>query len=388
MAATRSVPPRTLPTVYPWSGEQQLVAEPFATGSSGALGAVVLAVDLSTARADVTQRWVLVGLVGVLLLAVLLAASLAWTNWVLRPVRALDAAANALAEQRNPRLHPPTGPRELRRLSASFARMSRAVEEALEQQRGFVAEASHQLRNPLAAIRLRFDAGQVADDGFDAIAHDVDRLEHVVDRMLVLANAEHRATAEASAKGAGFAEGASHEHTTSAADLVGASVRRLAAGGIELRVAPSDPTRADLPRQDADIDDIAGPVESDTTADARAHAPISLACRRSDLEEIVEILLDNAREYAGEGARVTLDVRAEGPHAVLEIADDGPGLGPEDLAHLGTRFWRAPEHRSRPGTGLGLAIVGQLARANGGDVTYDRAVAGGLRVRVRFERIT
>ncbi|GAB3302928.1 sensor histidine kinase [Pseudoclavibacter terrae] len=446
LAASRTVPQRSIPTIYPWSADTHLVAEPFANGSSAASGAVLLEVDQAEAKAEITGWWALVALAGLLLLLLLFAASQFWTSWVLRPVRALDDAANALAEQREPDLAAATGPLELRRLSSSFARMSRGVEDALEQQRGFVAEASHQLRNPLAAIRLRIDAlpRDDADEAeLAAVGGDLDRLEHVVDRMLVLANAEHRATAEASGRRTGFADGAAREHVTSAVMLAAPHEERFHDEGMRLRVVDEREVR--------------------------------VACRKSDLEEIVETLLDNARKYAGNGATVTMRFVLKGPergggsgqvsasasasvsvsaqaqaqahgqspvggprppaarggfrgaaddgvseprsgiasfgesagfdgfgesvgfdgfdgfdgavgHALLEISDDGPGVRDDELAQLGTRFWRSPDHRGKPGTGLGLAIVGELARANRASVGYDRAPEGGLRARVRLVR--
>lgn len=375
LAASRTVPQRSIPTIYPWSDDTHLVAEPFANGSSAASGAVVLEVNQAEAKAQIARWWALVALAGLLLLLLLFAASQFWTSWVLRPVRALDAAANALAEQREPDLEAATGPLELRRLSSSFARMSRGVEDALEQQRGFVAEASHQLRNPLAAIRLRIDSlpRDDADEAdLEAVGGDLDRLEHVVDRMLVLANAEHRATAEASGRRTGFADGAAREHLTSAAMLAAPHEGRFREAGMRLRVV--------------------------------GDAEVRVACRKSDLEEIVETLLDNARKYAGDGAEIVVgfvlasdsdedaredDVDDRGGaagRAVLEISDNGPGVDSGELAQLGTRFWRSPGHRAKPGTGLGLAIVGELARANRASVGYDRAPEGGLRVRVSLVR--
>lgn len=351
LTASRAVPQWSLPTVVPWSPDVALVAEPVLADASVPVAAVVLAVDLTSARADVVRSWLLVGLAGLLLLATLLVASLQWTRWVLRPVRALDAAATALAEHRDPDLRAESGPPELRRLTDSFRRMASSVEDALEQQRGFVADASHQLRNPLAAVRLRLDAS--SRDAPDpemlaAVDGDLDRLERTVDRMLDLADAEHRATAEASGRRSGFAEASPRAHVTSAAALAEPWTARLA---------------------DADQRLV---VEGDEE--------VAVACRRSDLEEMVEIAIDNARKYAGEGATVRLRLARLADRVVLSIADDGPGLAADDLARAGTRFWRASAHGGLPGTGLGLAILRELARANDATATVGAADAGGLAV--------
>lgn len=354
-AAARTVPQWSLPTVLPWSDASALVAEPLTTDDSSTAGAVVLAVDLTAARADVARGWLVVAAVAVVLLAALLAASLWWTRWVLRPVRSLDAAAHALAEQREPAPPAAGGPPELRRLTATFARMARGVADALEQQRGFVADASHQLRNPLAAIRLRVDTlprrGDDAD--LEAVERDLDRLEHTVDRMLVLANAEHRATARASGRHLDAADDDEPAAcVVSAAELAGPHRDALHAAGLRLEAA-------------------AGPG---------IHVP----CRRSDLDEIVEILLDNARKYAGPGAIVRVALTCGDAGAALEVSDSGPGLDDADLARIGTRFWRSAAHRSHPGTGLGFAIVAQLARATRAELDVGRAAEGGLRVRLRW----
>ncbi|QCR19202.1 sensor histidine kinase [Agrococcus sp. SGAir0287] len=351
LTASRAVPQWSLPTVVPWSRDVALVAEPVLADGDVPVAAVVLAVDLSAARSDVAGAWTLVGLAGMLLLATLLVASLQWTRWVLRPVRALDAAATALAEHRDPDLRAASGPPELRHLTDSFRRMATSVEDALEQQRGFVADASHQLRNPLAAVRLRLDAspsGALEPETLAALDHDLDRLERTVDRMLELADAEHRATAEASGRRSGFAEASPRTNVTSAAALAEPWIGRLADAGQHLV------------------------VEGD--------ASVEVACRRSDLEEMVEIALDNARKYAGAGATVRLALARVDDRVVVSIADDGPGLAPEERALAGTRFWRASAHGGVSGTGLGLAILRELARANDVAVAVDRATEGGLRV--------
>ncbi|PII82831.1 hypothetical protein BMH32_03895 [Leucobacter sp. OLJS4] len=346
-AALRGLPQWTLPTVLPWSPDSALVAQPIATASSAAEGAVVLRVDQASAKRDVLSGWILVGVVGAALLVALLLASNLWTRWVIRPVLALDAATRAVSEHRGFDAAAVTGPPELRRLAASFERMAGEVEDALAQQRGLVADASHQLRNPLAAIRLRVD-GLPRDDPesrseAEAVENDLDRLERTVDRMLVLAEAEHRANSEPSRSPVRV------RCTVSAASLV-------------------DPYRAALAGSGIDV----------LASSAEAELPF----RRGDLEEIVEILVDNARKYAGSGARIRVEVR--GSPAELVVADSGSGLAEAELARVGTRFWRSEIHRALPGTGLGYAIVEQLARSNGAGVEVSRAPEGGLLTRVRM----
>ncbi|WP_026928311.1 sensor histidine kinase [Granulicoccus phenolivorans] len=358
LGATRAVPQWSVPAVYPWSADTVLVAEPLLSEGSTVLGAVVLEINQTAAKRDIIGGWILVGLTGAGLLAVLLLASISWTRWVLRPVRALDRATQAVAERRVPDLQGTPGPPELRRLADSFVRMARGVEDALEQQRGLVADASHQLRNPLAALRYRVDGLRVGLDtghdptgtDLDAMDHDLDRLERTVERLLVLADAEHRAT-EIAAEAAGPGADADVGCVVSADALAAPHRRALHEAGIEL---------------------------------VTSGAEIRVAGSCGDIEEIVEILLDNARKYAGSGATVWVGLDRAGDVATLEIADSGTGLTDEELARVGTRFWRASRHTTLPGTGLGYAIITQLARANHAEVEVGRADQGGLRTRIRL----
>lgn len=350
-AALRGVPQWQLPTVMPWSDETHFVAEPITTDGTAPAGAVALRVDQSVARADVVSGWIVAGGVGAALLALLLLVAALWTNWVLRPVHALDAATRAVAGHRGFSLSTVTGPPELRSLAVSFTRMAERVETTLEQQRGLVADASHQLRNPLAAIRLRVDALPRADstDDLDAIDADLDRLDHTLERMLTLADAEHRANALTEDTGT---DAALPALTLSAAELCEPHAPQVAAAGLLLN------------------------------ADDRL---ATVRCRRHDLEEIVGILADNASRYLRPGTRVAVGFAPHQGREVLTFADSGPGLSDADLRQLGTRFWRGPDRDQRPGSGLGYPIIWQLAGANRGIVTVDRAPSGGLRTRISLE---
>lgn len=354
-SALRGVGPTEIPTVLPWSRDTRIVAQPVMAQDTSPVGAVALEVHLSAAKHDVTRGLLVACLAGAAVLALLISASVWWTRWIIRPVRALDLAANALAEEQTYRPGVESGPPELRRLTHSFQRMALNVERALEQQRGLVADTSHQLRNPLAAVRIRIDAlaaGAPEDqDEIEAIDHDLDRLERTVGRLLELANAEHRAGVR---RAAGDDE-PGESVLTSAADL-------------------AEPHRATLARAGLDL--------------VTTGSEVGVRFLPEDLEEVVEILLDNAAKYAGTGATVTVDLRQSGETAELSVSDSGPGLNDEDMARLGTRFWRASGQggtagSSLPvGSGLGHAILEQLAHANAATVDVGHAPEGGLRVRI------
>lgn len=356
-AASRALPQLSLPRVTPWGPSTALVAVPVIAAGDLSTGVVVLAVDLRDAQADVSRAWAVVVVIGVLLLSVLMGASLAWTRWILRPVRALDAAVADVTAHRDPAPLRPSGPPELRRLSRAFVTMADEVENSLEQQRGFVADASHQLRTPLAAIRLRVDGlprhGEAADD-LAAVDDDLDRLEHTVERMLTLANAEHRASAQTQGRDPARDDGAARECTVTAEELAARHTERLCAAGLRLVSVPG--------------------------------AAVTVPCGRADLDEMVDVLLDNAAKYAGSPAEVRVALAQHAGGIRLCVEDSGTHLTDDDLARMGTRFWRAGRDATQTGTGLGLAIVAQLMRAAGGRLELDRSALGGLAARLVWDR--
>ncbi|MDQ1136805.1 signal transduction histidine kinase [Microbacterium sp. SORGH_AS 1204] len=356
-AASRALPQLSLPRVTPWAPSTALVAVPVIAAGDLSTGVVVLRVDLRGAQTDVLRAWALIAVTGVLLLSALMGASLLWTRWILRPVRALDAAVADVTAHRDPALLHPTGPPELRRLSRAFLTMTEEVENSLEQQRGFVADASHQLRTPLAAIRLRVDGlpreGEAADD-LAAVDDDLDRLEHTVERMLTLANAEHRASAQSQGRDVARDEGAPRECTVTVAELVARHREGVEAAGLRL-VAEAGPA-------------------------------VTVPCGRADLDEMVDVLLDNATKYAGAGATVHVSLAQDADGTRLAVDDSGTRLADDDLARMGTRFWRAGRDATQTGSGLGLAIVAQLMRAAGGRLDLDRSACGGLAARLVWEQ--
>jgi signal transduction histidine kinase len=107
------------------------------------------------------------------------------------------------------------------------------------------------------------------------------------------------------------------------------------------------------------------------------------------LEEVTANLLSNALRYTEPGGRVDVTVRAADGDAVLEVADTGIGIAPEDLQHIYTRFWRGDRSRSRTtgGSGIGLAIVHELVRAHDGRIDVDSAPGRGSRFRVILPRV-
>jgi signal transduction histidine kinase len=355
-AALRNQPAAPVPTVLPWSDRQVLFARPVGTGTRVA-GAVVLRASTDRAAGDVTQRWawIVAGAVTAGVGCVLLALVVA--RWLLRPLAELDRGVRAVARgERRAHVTGKTGPAELRALSESFNRMSDAVTEAADQQRRLIADASHQLRNPMAALRLRIDtlAGQVSEKGrpaYRSAVAEVERLESLLDGLLALASAESIATEVA----AGGRQPELADVGTLVLDRVDAWSPAAREAGVRLVV----------PAPDA--------------------LPVLVHCPESDLAQVLDVVLDNAVKYAGQGATVSVEHHADRDAGVAEmvVRDDGPGLPDQELALATTRFWRSGTTERR-GTGLGLAIADRLVTTRGGRLELRSAEPRGLAVHLEL----
>ncbi|MFC5231277.1 sensor histidine kinase [Pseudonocardia zijingensis] len=351
-AALRNQPAARPVGLRPWSTEPILLARPIGTGTEVG-GAVVLRAEPADAAADIATAWAAV-LLGTLLAAVACAAlALLLARWVLRPIRELAAGVGEVAAG-HPGAHvsPRAGPTELRELAAAFNRMSDAVATSAEEQRRLVADTSHQLRNPLAALRLRVDTldPHVAPAGratYRSTVVELDRLEALLDGLLVLASAESRAT-----------------------DLAAAA-------------RPDD--RTDLAAVVAERLDAWRPAagQAGVRLDAAAPGPVEAATTTSEVEQLLDVLLDNAVKYAGQGATVSIALSSRDGRALLEVRDDGPGLPPDQLQRATQRYWRAPGSPAR-GSGLGLPIAERLATARGGALHVASPPGAGLVVTIEL----
>ncbi|WP_316743721.1 HAMP domain-containing sensor histidine kinase [Streptomyces sp. MK7] len=348
-AALRNQTAHPKGTLRPWSRGNRMFAEPAGTGTQ-VTGAVVLRASVGTAADDITRRWAVV-LAGTALVAVACTAlARAATRWVVSPLRRLDRAVGRLAAGLPHEQTSAGGPPELRQLAIGFNRMAGIVTAALEQQRRLVADTSHQMRNPMAALRLRVDALRShlpasADRTYAGVTTELDRLETLLDDMLALATAEHRAGELAVSDGA--------DAYCDAAETARTQYRRW--------------------------EPVARRAGVHLTTEAAG--PLTAACTQGELAQVTDILLDNAIKYAGPDATIVLSCTAEGDHVVLTVADDGPGLTQEEISQATTRFWRAARPGGTTGTGLGLAIAEQLLAGRGGRLELSPVRPHGLRAR-------
>lgn len=349
-----------IPPIDPLSDATALLSQPFGN-SAQVLGSVTMQVNLETARAKVLEKSSLLWLVVMSIGAGLLLLADRLTFWVLRPVHRLNDAVNDIARHQAPVLLEEQGPPELRRLSRSLGSMARTMAESLKQQQELIAETSHQLRNPVAALRLRVDLlkmrmGDQADPaGVHAVENELHRVETLLDGVMRLASAEHR-LAEQNA-GESLPETAVHGQQVDVGQMLAEEVER----------------QFEVARQRGNQLVLDGSATSGQTA--------MVWCNGFDLQQMLAELLENAFKYAP-GSKIVLGLRLNPGTASIQIQDHGAGMNAAELANAGERFWRAERVRHSPGTGLGLAIVDRLARANAGELTLESAPGEGLKATI------
>jgi signal transduction histidine kinase len=303
-------------------GDVRLRSQPvLAPGTHAAAGAVV--VSVSTAFAEHLQAGVLVGSIAIAAL-VLFVGGLAVSsalNGALRPVAQMTASAEDWGEHDLDRRFELGEPRdELTALAATLDHLLSRIAASRRHEQRFAAEVAHELRTPLAALRLRAElaleigeAGEAADhaDALHAVLAQAERLERTIDALLAVARQELDA----------------------------------AAGTVEL---------AAIARE---FDGV------------RVIAPSSLPIAEGDPEVVrraIAPLVDNARRHARSG--VVLELSSAAGTVLLTVRDDGPGVGAEALEQVFEAGFRGPDE-PEGGSGLGLALARRLARSCGGDIS-------------------
>jgi signal transduction histidine kinase len=321
------------------------VAVPVASGGT-VHGAVRITYPGAEVDARVARNWLLLTGVAVGVLATTTVVGVMLARWVTGPTRELgDVVADVAAGHLDRRASVDAGPPEIRELARRVNDMAERLEELIQSQRAFVADASHQLRSPLTALRLELEnladdpPGHVEAAGLERAVDETRRLRRILDGLLLLTRAE----------------GGRPDLTTVAVDAVVA-----------------DRVQAWVPVAE----------EHGVTLDVEATGPIAARAVDGHLDQVLDNLVDNAIEATPSGGGVRVRVARRDLHVEVTVADDGPGMDDDELAHAFDRFWRASTARPGSGSGLGLSIARQLARSSGGDLVLGRAPGGGLLARV------
>ncbi|MFD8971217.1 sensor histidine kinase [Streptomyces sp. NPDC059593] len=301
------------------------------------------------AGASLAGRQSTVGTAAVVMLAGLplllgVVAGVTWlvTRRALRPVEDIRremAAINASADLSR-RVPEPVSRDEIARLARTTNETLAALESSVERQRRFVADASHELRSPIASLRTQLEVAEAHPDLLDlpGAVEDTVRLQHLAADLLLLARLD-----------AGERPG---DGRVDLGELLAGEVARRTGDRIGVR-AEADP----------------GAV---------------VAGSRQQLARVIGNLLDNAQRHAE--ARITATVRMTADGVLLCVDDDGPGVPEAERDRVFERFVRLDDARSRDdgGAGLGLAIARDVARRHGGDLTAGQAPGGGARFTLRL----
>ena len=327
------------------------------------VGTVILARPTNSLENEILALWVILGSVAAvaMIAAALLAFGLA--RWVSRPLKSLDAAARRLADgDLAIRAKVSSGPPELRRLGTTFNTMAGRLEALVHGNRAVIADVSHQLRTPLAALRLRLDllAADTDPDTGHELAGALDelaRLSRLVDGLLAVARAEN---------------------------VVPVPVAVDVAEVASERVVAWHPVADD--RSIVLVATTAGNgsgLGSARGVGRSSGAPVQAWIGEGHLEQILDNLIANALEALSPGNLVRLTTTATSTGARITVSDNGPGMSAEDRERAFLRFTTS----SPNGTGLGLAIVHRLVISNGGTARLDETPGGGLTVTLDFPRV-
>ncbi|RDI73656.1 Histidine kinase-, DNA gyrase B-, and HSP90-like ATPase [Gaiella occulta] len=278
--------------------------------------------------------------VAALLLAFVLAETLS------RPLRRIRVAAQRIGQGDLSVRVEPVGDPEVRSVAQALNRLAETLEHEEEIRKQTVADLAHELRTPVNGLLARIEAAQdgvlTGHDNLEAMHEEALRLTRLLDDLSRLADAEQP--------------------------------------GLLLEKQPLD--LGEVVRS-------TGASFSPRFADAGVGFDVHVRPAWVDgnagrLEQVVSNLLSNALRYTERGGSVTVAVGRTGNEAVLEVADTGIGIEPDDLRHVFTRFWRGDRSRSPAtgGSGIGLAIVRELVRAHDGRIDVDSTVGKGSRFRV------
>ena len=327
---------------------------------------VQIAQDLS-ARTARAQALAARAVLPFLLLTPLLMLAVWWViNRSLAPIeRARREVSRRAADDFSPLAD--TGlPDEVRPLVDELNLLFGRVRSAFDAQKNFVADAAHELRSPLTALKLQAQALRQPDyGGHPADGHEttreadiarlnqgIDRAIRLVEQLLILARAE----------------ASTQPVTGPAASDTPVDLTQV------IQLAVTDV----LPQAGHKHIDLG--LNGDTPTQ-----PVLVSGQGEALRMMLRNLLDNAVKYTPAAGRVDVSLRLEGNHCVLSVEDSGPGIAREDQARVFDRFFRATEVAHETGSGLGLAIVKVIAAQHGAAVTLAQSTRlGGLLVQVRL----
>ena len=335
-------------------GHLRVVTARVVSEGGNVVGYVQYARSQEHVDSTIERLWLFIaaGVLGAVLLAGL--AGLAIANRAMQPIASLTTAASEIASTRDPsrRMPQPEVDDEVGELAQTLERMLRSLdaaqterELAMQKQREFVADASHEMRTPLTSVianlellqaSLQRPQGNEDREMVDSALRSSRRMSRLVADLLLLARAD---------------SGRISERTDcDLAEIVGNAAAEVA------------------------------PVAGERRLNVDNGRPLPVRGNPDELHRMVINLLDNAVRYTPEGSTIDLQLESSDGNAVVAVADDGPGIPEEMSEQVFDRFVRGigpADTAGGGGTGLGLAIVRAVARSHGGTVAASRSPSGG-----------
>ena len=269
----------------------------------------------------------------VVILAVLLVSAYAFARYLARPLRQLNAAVASVSEGKSPSPLPESGPSEIVNLNRGFNQMISSLSRMEQDRAVLLAGVSHDLRTPLARLRLGIEVATSDEAARQGMVDDIEEMDRIISQFLAFAREGADSTLEPCDPG----------------EIVATVVARQQRAGHDVRF-----TRPALPR---------------------------VPLRATAFERMVTNLIDNALRHGAPPVAVSALIANRS--LVLEISDEGPGIPADRVEYLKRPFTRGDPARSgMPGAGLGLAIVERIARLHGGTVALEPHNGKGMTARV------
>ena len=317
-------------------------------GGAKVQGAVRLTYPAQLIMDSLNRRLFTVWLVALTTVLIAGVVGLLLSTSITRSLRRLKETTEHLAEGRlHVRADDRTGAPELRSLSRSFNTMAERLDAILAQQRTFASNASHQLRTPLTALRLRLESArdlidsdpQGAADRLLTAEAEADRLGDIIEGLLLLSRTE-----------------------SSSAPVGAVDLAEIARDRVEHWQALAQ--------------------ETGITISYDGAASVRVLAVPTAVEQIIDNYIDNALAVSERGTSIVVKISSGHGHSSIDVLDEGPGMSPEQTEQAFERFWRGSSDGA--GNGLGLAIVAQLASASGATVRLENRAEGGLDASARF----
>lgn len=315
-------------------------------GAGGRLGVLLYASsvgEMMSSMMDVEQQLITV----FMLVAVLaLFAALVFSHLLTKPIAALTHTIQKMGKGDLSVRVPVKGSGELRELASSYNAMAEQLESLDKSRNQFVSNASHELKTPLATMKILLESmlyqpdmpSELQGEFLSDMNHEIDRLTSIVTDLLTLT--------------------------------------RVDDGKVELHLE-----RVNLSDEANETLRVLKPLakERNITVKARVFPDICLEGDRSKLGQVIYNLTENALKYTQDGGRVQVTLTQKGKNVVLSVQDNGIGIPREDQAHIFDRFYRVDKARSREtgGTGLGLSIVRQMVQLHGGSISVESETGKG-----------